>query len=79
MESDDEIRKVPEMGSEAARPFNSGRYDGSVAGPEQVQASAELGQRKRGRNPADKENRRLKRYVGFRSRSSFHGQIPAHF
>ncbi|CAI9784954.1 unnamed protein product [Fraxinus pennsylvanica] len=51
MESDDEIRRVPEMGG---CPIVSG------SGP--VQASGG-GQRKRGRSPADKENKRLKRLL----------------
>ncbi|KAL2517999.1 Transcription factor HY5 [Abeliophyllum distichum] len=54
MESDDEIRRVPEMGGEAAGPIVS------ATGP--VQASGG-GQRRRGRSPADKENKRLKRLL----------------
>ncbi|CAO2820733.1 unnamed protein product [Amaranthus hypochondriacus] len=60
MESDDEIRRVPEMGGEPGATSASGRDNGSVAGPDQVQAS---GQRKRGRSPADKESKRLKRLL----------------
>uniref|UniRef100_A0A5B7B2Y4 Transcription factor HY5 n=1 Tax=Davidia involucrata TaxID=16924 RepID=A0A5B7B2Y4_DAVIN len=63
MESDDEIRRVPEIGGEAATGASaSGRNGGLVAGPDRVQASRE-GSRKRGRSPADKENKRLKRLL----------------
>lgn len=58
MESDDEIRRVPEIGGEAAGASASGRNGGSVARP--VQQSV-AGPRKRGRSPADKENKRLRR------------------
>ncbi|KAF6154228.1 hypothetical protein GIB67_001124 [Kingdonia uniflora] len=58
MESDDEIRRVPEIGSEPG-PSTSGRD----AGLDMVQASADAVQRKRGRSPADKENKRLKRLL----------------
>lgn len=58
MESDDEIRRVPEIGGEAAGPTASGRARGSAAGPGQPSAG---GPRRRGRSPADKENKRLKR------------------
>nr|WGH73122.1 HY5 protein [Chrysanthemum indicum var. aromaticum] len=60
MESDDEIRRVPEMGGEAAGVSGSGREIGSVAHP--VQGSGE-GSRRKGKNPADKENKRLKRLL----------------
>ncbi|KAK3032391.1 hypothetical protein RJ639_036408 [Escallonia herrerae] len=59
VESDDEIRKVPELGGEAAGVSASCR-DG---GPDRVQGSGEGSTRKRGRNPADKENKRLKRLL----------------
>ncbi|KZV47639.1 hypothetical protein F511_14425 [Dorcoceras hygrometricum] len=58
MESDDEIRRVPEMGGEAAGLMASG--GGSVGGPVQQSTS---GSRRRGRSPADKENKRLKRLL----------------
>ncbi|XP_031286333.1 transcription factor HY5 [Pistacia vera] len=61
MESDEEIRRVPEIGGELAGTSASGRDSGSVAGPG-VQPSGES-QRKRGRSPADKENKRLKRLL----------------
>ncbi|TXG62139.1 hypothetical protein EZV62_013502 [Acer yangbiense] len=62
LESDEEIRRVPDMGGEPAGTSASGRGPGSVTGPDRVQASGE-GQRKRGRSPADKENKRLKRLL----------------
>nr|XP_043611478.1 transcription factor HY5-like [Erigeron canadensis] len=63
MESDDEIRRVPEMGGEAAGGASgSGRGTGSVAHPDRVQGSGE-GTRRKGKNPADKENKRLKRLL----------------
>ncbi|RZC53704.1 hypothetical protein C5167_012562 [Papaver somniferum] len=71
VESDEEIRRVPEMGSEEPGPSISGRGEGGggggggEAGPDRVQASTSVGstQRKRGRSPADKENKRLKRLL----------------
>ncbi|XP_059658117.1 transcription factor HY5-like [Cornus florida] len=57
MESDDEIRRVPELGGEIAGASASGRGGVSGAGPDRVQT------RKRGRSPADKENKRLKRLL----------------
>lgn len=60
MESDEEIRRVPEISGEAGGPSASGQNSGSVVGTDRVQNSTE-GQRKRGRSPADKENKRLKR------------------
>lgn len=56
MESDDEIRRVPEIGGATG----SGLDGGSAAGSIQPSAG---GSRKRGRSPADKENKRLKRSV----------------
>lgn len=52
MESDDEIRRVPDMGGEAA--------GASVAHPDRVQGTTQ-GTRRKGKSPADKENKRLKR------------------
>ncbi|XP_024030520.1 transcription factor HY5 isoform X2 [Morus notabilis] len=60
MESDEEIRRVPEIGGESGGASASGRDTGSVGGPDRVLVAGE-GQRKRGRNPADKESKRLKR------------------
>ncbi|KAI4337334.1 hypothetical protein L6164_015765 [Bauhinia variegata] len=61
-ESDEEIRRVPEIGGESAGTSAPRRDTGSVAGPERVQG-AEEGPRKRGRSPADKESKRLKRLL----------------
>lgn len=55
-------RRHPEIGGESAGTSASGRDTGSVAGPDRVQVSRE-GQRKRGRSPADKESKRLKRLL----------------
>ncbi|KFK27808.1 hypothetical protein AALP_AA8G432000 [Arabis alpina] len=55
MESDEEIRRVPEFGGEITGIVNSGQ--------EQGQATVGERQRKRGRNVADKENKRLKRLL----------------
>ncbi|XP_021737962.1 transcription factor HY5-like [Chenopodium quinoa] len=62
VESDDEIRRVPEMGGEPGVNSASGRDTSSAAGPDRVQASGQS-QRKRGRSPADKESKRLKRLL----------------
>ncbi|GAB2284901.1 Transcription factor hy5 [Dionaea muscipula] len=63
MESDDEIRRVPEMGREPAGTSASGRGGNhSVVGQDRAQTGAES-QRKRGRSPADKESKRLKRLL----------------
>ncbi|PPD66749.1 hypothetical protein GOBAR_DD36366 [Gossypium barbadense] len=61
MESDEEIRRVPEIGGEASAAPAAGREPGSLTRPDRPQPSGEGGQRKRGRSPADKENKRLKR------------------
>ncbi|KAJ6862289.1 hypothetical protein NC652_039203 [Populus alba x Populus x berolinensis] len=64
MESDEEIRRVPEMSGDPAGTSASGRETGSNAGPDRVQPVGEgQSQRKRGRSPADKENKRLKRLL----------------
>ncbi|XVF47891.1 hypothetical protein PTKIN_Ptkin03bG0146600 [Pterospermum kingtungense] len=63
MESDEEIRRVPEIGGEVTAAPASGREAASVVGRDRVQPSGEGGQRKRGRSPADKENKRLKRLL----------------
>ncbi|XP_061964257.1 transcription factor HY5-like [Populus nigra] len=64
MESDEEIRRVPEMSGEPAGTSASGRETGSIAGQGRVQPAGEgQSQRKRGRSPADKENKRLKRLL----------------
>ncbi|XP_050219173.1 transcription factor HY5 [Mercurialis annua] len=64
MESDEEIRRVPEFGGEPMGTATSGRETGSVGGADSVQTLGEgQSQRKRGRTPADKENKRLKRLL----------------
>lgn len=50
------------VGGEPAGTSASGREPGPATGIDRVQATGEGGQRKRGRSPADKENKRLKRY-----------------
>ncbi|EPS69415.1 hypothetical protein M569_05351, partial [Genlisea aurea] len=61
MESDDEIRRVPEMGGDGGGPSTSGREGGGlVTDPTQASAGSS---RRRGRSPADKENKRLKRLL----------------
>ncbi|KVH90293.1 Basic-leucine zipper domain-containing protein [Cynara cardunculus var. scolymus] len=50
-----EGRRVPDMGGEAA-----GASGGSVAHPDRVQGTTE-GTRRKGKSPADKENKRLLR------------------
>lgn len=62
MESDEEIRRVPEIGAEAVGTLSTGREAGSSVGQDRAQPSGES-QRKRGRSPADKENKRLKRLL----------------
>ncbi|EHA8591386.1 transcription factor HY5 [Cocos nucifera] len=56
LESDEEIRRVPEFGVEPGGPSTSGRETGS----DRAKSSAPACQRKRGRSPADKEHKRLK-------------------
>lgn len=58
MESDDEIRRVPDFGFQPAGPSTSGREAASADGPDQGQP----GQRRRGRSVADKEHKRVKRF-----------------
>lgn len=60
MESDDEIGMVPELGLEPGGPSTSGR----AGGPERAgqSSTAQGSARRRGRTPADKEHKRLKRY-----------------
>ncbi|KAL2322418.1 hypothetical protein Fmac_026797 [Flemingia macrophylla] len=61
-ESDEEVRRVPEIGGESAGTSASQLDAGSAGGPERVQGTGE-GQKKRGRSPADKESKRLKRLL----------------
>nr|XP_029121233.1 transcription factor HY5 isoform X1 [Elaeis guineensis] len=63
LESDEEIRRVPEFGVEQAGPSTSGRETGSGAGSDRAKSSAPAGRRKRGRSPVDKEHKRLKRLL----------------
>ncbi|PKA64692.1 Transcription factor HY5 [Apostasia shenzhenica] len=60
MESDDDIRRVPDFGTGAGE--ISGPSASGGGGPPSASA-AQLGQRKRGRSPADKEHKRLKRLL----------------
>ncbi|XP_078432370.1 transcription factor HY5-like isoform X1 [Wolffia australiana] len=62
-ESDEEIRKVPDFGGELpAGTSVSGREVSSVA-RRQASSSEAAALRKRGRDPADKEHKRLKRLL----------------
>jgi len=64
MESDEEIRRVPELGLELpGGASTSGREAGvGAGGPERAQSStAQASSRRRVRSPADKEHKRLKR------------------
>ncbi|KAK4785104.1 hypothetical protein SAY86_001793 [Trapa natans] len=64
MESDEEIRRVPHMGCEPVGTSVAGREASgpAAAGPHSAQHSGHS-QRKRGRNPADAESKRLKRLL----------------
>ena len=64
LESDEEIRRVPEFGFELAGPSTSGQEAGSGTGADRAQSAAQAGQRRRGKSPADKEHKRLKRFGG---------------
>jgi transcription factor HY5 len=65
MDSDEDIGRVPEFRLDQGGPSTSGR-EPAVAGtssePAQSAAAAQATSRRRGRSPADKEHRRLKRY-----------------
>ncbi|KAM7257092.1 hypothetical protein ACFE04_012833 [Oxalis oulophora] len=64
MESDEEIRRVPEIGAgELAGTSASGREGNSVGGGLAQPSSGGESRRKRGRSPADKEHKRLKRLL----------------
>ncbi|XP_066376659.1 transcription factor HY5-like [Miscanthus floridulus] len=66
MESDEEIRRVPEVGLELAGPSTSGREATAAAVATAWTSSASQAAsaaRRRGRSPADKEHRRLKRLL----------------
>ncbi|KAI4380953.1 hypothetical protein MLD38_007080 [Melastoma candidum] len=62
IESDEEIRRVPEIGGEPAGTSAGGREATVVAGLDRGQLPGQS-QRKRGKTPADKENKRLKRLL----------------
>jgi hypothetical protein len=65
MESDEEIRRVPEFGAaEQAGPSTSEKETAAAAGTSSTQQQAATARRS-GRSPADKEHRRLKRCMLF--------------
>ncbi|CAD6336392.1 unnamed protein product [Miscanthus lutarioriparius] len=64
MESDEEIRRVPEVGLELAGPSTSGSREATAAaGTSSAASQAASAARRRGRSPADKEHRRLRRLL----------------
>ncbi|CAI0415028.1 unnamed protein product [Linum tenue] len=63
MESDEEIRRVPELGAEPAGASGSGRSAAVMSGQERAHQGPGEVSRKRGRSPAEKENKRLKRLL----------------
>ncbi|KAH7657181.1 Basic-leucine zipper domain-containing protein [Dioscorea alata] len=64
MEGDEEeVRRVPEFGGELPGTSATGQEAGSLAEPDLAQTSTQTSQRKRGRSPADKEHKRLKRLL----------------
>ncbi|KAL0743487.1 hypothetical protein Bca4012_085000 [Brassica carinata] len=64
IESDEEIRRVAEFGGEATGKEIIGRESGSGTSQDQTQIRVGgEGQRKRGRTPAEKETKRLKRLL----------------
>jgi hypothetical protein len=83
MESDEEIRRVPEVGLELAGPSTSGREATAATGTAAAAAGtssasqAASAARRRGRSPADKEHRRLKRFVVAVSRLFVAGSIAS--
>ncbi|KAI4376166.1 hypothetical protein MLD38_013957 [Melastoma candidum] len=64
-ESDEEIRRVPEMGGGEPGGTSAGGTEAAAAAGSQDREAQPAGQsqRKRGRSPADKENKRLKRLL----------------
>jgi transcription factor HY5 len=65
MDSDDDIGRVPEFRLDQGGPSTSGREPvaaGTSSEQAQSAAAAQTTSRRRGRSPADKEHRRLKRY-----------------
>ena len=66
MDSDDDIGRVPEFGLYQGGPSTSGRGQAAAGASSELAQSAAAAQaisRRRGRSPADKEHRRLKRYI----------------
>ena len=56
---------MPEVGLELAGPSTSGREATAAAGTSSAASQAASAARRRGRSPADKEHRRLRRWVAF--------------
>lgn len=68
MDSDDDIGRVPEFRLGQGGPSTSGREAtaaGTSSGLAQSAAAAQASSHRRGRSPADKEHRRLKRYIWY--------------
>ncbi|KAM0933330.1 putative transcription factor bZIP family [Dioscorea sansibarensis] len=63
MEGDEEVGRVPDFGGELPGTSATGQEAGSLAEPDLAQTSIHTSQRKRGRSPADKEHKRLKRLL----------------
>ncbi|XP_037460717.1 transcription factor HY5-like [Triticum dicoccoides] len=66
MDSDDDIGRVPEFGLYQGGPSTSGRGQAAAGASSELAQSAAAAQaisRRRGRSPADKEHRRLKRLL----------------
>ncbi|XP_062223763.1 transcription factor HY5-like [Phragmites australis] len=64
MESDEEIRRVPELGLELPGGTSTSGREAGPGGPERGQSStAQASARRRVRSPADKEHKRLKRLL----------------
>jgi hypothetical protein len=79
MESDEEIRRVPEVGLELlTSPSTSGREaTAAAAAAGTSSASQAASASRRGRSPADKEHRRLKRCVHASSNTSLGDPLRA--
>lgn len=83
MESDEEIRRVPEVGLELlTSPSTSGREATAAAAAAAAaagtsSASQAASASRRGRSPADKEHRRLKRCVHASSNTSLGDPLRA--
>lgn len=75
MDSDEDIGRVPEFGLEQrSGQSTSGREQAVAAAPGTSSSAAQTSGsgRRRGRSPADKEHRRLKRYASYCSVVSSH-------